>query len=162
MRAALIFTCLALSAVAAFYGQPLVHENGDAVLIIITVMTVFAGFLVAIITIIGDPSMLPDGSWHAAEMRRDKIEAQLTRHIWLFVFYLISIGLLFIGVLVNNKAAPHIVSEESKIWIERAYMFFAVASFFFTFGLPRALWKFQMSRVDAVIRQRRKDAGLKD
>jgi hypothetical protein len=159
MRALLIGFCFCISGVAAYYGQPLAHENPDAILIIITVMTVFAGFLIAIITVLGDPAMIPVGSWRVAETRRDNIEAKLTRHIWLFVFYLIAIGLLFTGALLN-KAPDSVVSMGWKTWIERLYLFFGVSSFLFTFALPAALLKFQMGRIDAEIEKRRQEANI--
>jgi hypothetical protein len=124
-------------------------------------MTVFAGFLVAIITILGDPGMIPSGSWRVAELRRNNIEARLITHIWLFVFYLISIGFLFAGALLN-KAPEALVSMEWKIWIERLYLFFGVSSFLLTFALPIALLRFQLGRIDAEIDRRRREAGIQD
>jgi hypothetical protein len=121
----------------------------------------FAGFLVAIITILGDPAMIPEGSWRAAEVRRDNLEKRLASHIWLFVFYLVAIGLLFVGVLAE-KAPDSVVPHDWKLWIERLYLFFATTSFLLTFGLPRALWKYQLARMDAEIERRRKKDGLKD
>jgi hypothetical protein len=161
MRALFISACLICGGFAAYYGQPLAHENADSLLIIITVMTVFAGFLVAIITILGDPAMIPAGSWRVAELRRNSIEARLITHIWLFIFYLISIGFLFTGALLN-KAPDAVVSMEWKIWIERLYLFFGVSAFLFTFGLPIALLKFQIGRIDAEIERRRHDAGISE
>jgi hypothetical protein len=145
--------------VSAFYGQPMMHNNADAVLVIATVMTVFAGFLVAIITILGDPAMIPEGSWRIAEGRRNAVEARLIAHIWLFVFYLIAIAFLFVGVMVD-KAPETSVPHVWRVWIERLYIFFATASFLFTFALPRALWRFQLARLDAEIERRRKRANL--
>ncbi|MEA2951168.1 MAG: hypothetical protein QOJ96_688 [Alphaproteobacteria bacterium] len=159
MRALFIFGCLLGGAIAAYYGQPLAHENADSVLVIITVMTVFAGFLVAIITILGDPGMIPSGSWRVAELRRNNIEARLITHIWLFVFYLIAIGFLFAGVLLHKA---HGVSIEWKIWIERLYLFFGVSAFLLTFGLPIALLRFQLGRIDAEIERRRREAGISE
>jgi|SRR5579871_1802300 len=159
MRAIFIFACLACSAVGAYYGQPLVRDNLDAVLVIITVMTVFAGFLVAIITILGDPGLIPEGSWRVAETRRDNLERRLIAHLWLFVWYLIAIGLLFVGVLLNKATG---VPCGVKVWVERLYLFFGTTSFLFTFGLPRALWKLQLGRIDAEIERRRKSVGIKD
>lgn len=153
MRAVLIFLCLIFSALSAYWGQPLVRDNELAVTVIITATTVFAGFLVAIITILGDPAMIPEGSWREGEIRRDGVEAKLIRHLWLFVFYLVAIGLLFISVLLNK--APG-VSETWKVWIERLYLFFAISSFLFTFGLPGALIRLQLARVDAEIHRRKK------
>jgi hypothetical protein len=161
MRAILIVACLICGALAAYFGQPLVHGNSDAVTVIITVMTVFAGFLVAIMAVIGDPALIPDGSWRMAEHRRENIENRLIGYLWLFVLYLLAIGLLFAGVLLD-KAPATVVHEEWKVWIERAYLFFGTTSFLFTFGLPKALWKIQMARIEAEIQRRRKETGLKD
>ena len=159
MRILFILACFIMAGAAAYYGQPFMRGNADAVVIIITVMTVFAGFLVAIIAILGDPSLIPAGSWRIAENRRANIEARLTQHIWLFVLYLIAIGLLFAGVLLD-KAPDTVVSHEWKMWIERLYLFFGVSSFLFTFALPSALHRFQLARVDAEIERRRREAGI--
>jgi len=161
MRALFIFSCFVGGGLVAYYGQPLAHDNGDSILIIITVMTVFAGFLVAIITILGDPGLIPSGSWRVAELRRNNIEARLITHIWLFVLYLIAIGFLFTGALLN-KAHEDVVSMAWKIWIERLYLFFGVSAFFLTFGLPFALLKFQLNRIDSEIERRRREAGIPD
>jgi hypothetical protein len=158
-RALLILCCFSVGAYASYYGQPFAHENGDVILIIITVMTVFAGFLVAIITILGDPAMIPEGSWRTAEVRRDNMEARLITHIWLFVYYLIAIGFLFVGALLN-KAPDTVVSHDWKMWIERLYLFFGVTAFLFTFALPNALRKFQISGIDAGIERRRRRDGI--
>lgn len=155
MRAVLIGACLICAGVASYFGQPLAHDNSDAVLVLITVMTVFAGFLVAIIAVLGDPAMIPDGSWHIPEMRRDNIEAKLIRHLWLFIIYLIAIALLFVGVLLN-KASSTVIPMVVKVWIERLYLFFGILSFLFTFGLPRALLKLQLERYDAETERRRR------
>lgn len=159
MRAALILGTLLASWIAAYYGEQYVKGNSDAILIMVTVITVFAGFLVAIIAVLGDPALIPPGSWRAAENRRARIEADLIRHTWLFVFYLVSIGVLFIGAVA--KGAPA-VPDIAKIWITRAYLFFGLASFFFTFGLASSLLSYQMARYDAEIARKRREAGIKD
>lgn len=148
-----------VSGAAAYYGEPLVRHNTDAILILTTVFTVFAGFLVAIITVLGDPALIPEGSWRTAEGRRESVESQLIVHVWLFVTYLLAIGFLFAGVIVRDS---HDVSEVIKVWIDRAYLFLGVLSFLFTFGLAKSMLAFQMARLDAEIRKRRKAAGLKD
>jgi len=53
MRVLFILTCVLLSGAASYFGQPLVRDNSDAITIITTVITVFAGFLVAIMAILG-------------------------------------------------------------------------------------------------------------
>lgn len=157
MRLVFITLCAVAAVAAAAYGQPYVHHNADLVLVIVTVFTVFAGFLIAVITILGDPTMIPDGSWRIAESRRDNIERRLRTHVWLFVLYLLTIGLLFVGVLVQGALDDH---HQVRIWIERLYLFFGVFSFLLSFALPVSLMTLQRSRVDAEIERRRARDGL--
>jgi hypothetical protein len=156
-RALFIILCLALGAVGAFYSQPYMSHNADAVLILVTVFTVFAGFLIAIITIIGDPIMIPEGSWRVAEGGRDRMEGRLVWHVVLFVLYLVTIGLLFVGVIFDKALNE---GDLLRIWIERAYLFVGISSFFFTFALPAALLEMQRARYDGETDRRRRAAGI--
>jgi MFS family permease len=156
-RLVFIICSAALAAIAAWYGQPYVHHNSDFVVIVVTVFTVFAGFLIAIITILGDPSMIPDGSWRIAEARRDNIEKRLLTHSYLFILYLITIGFLFAGVLIQGAFTEH---DSIRVWIERVYLFLGVFSFILSFGLPISLMKLQRARVDAEIERRRQLEGV--
>jgi hypothetical protein len=157
MRLVFISFCAAVAFAAAAYGQPFVHHNADLVLVIVTVFTVFAGFLIAVITILGDPTMIPEGSWRLAEARRDNIERRLRTHVWLFVLYLLTIGLLFSGVLIQSALDEH---HSVRIWIERLYLFFGVFSFLLSFALPISLMTLQRARVDAEIERRRARDGV--
>jgi len=161
MRAALVLGNLVLSWVLAYYGQRLVQGNSDAILILVTVITVFAGFLVAIIAVLGDPALIPPGSWRIVENRRESVEATLIRHSWLFVFYLVSIGVLFVGAVAKGAPAS-VVPEIVKMWVTRAYLFFGIASFLFTFGLAASLLEYQMARYDTEEERRRQVAGISD
>ena len=160
MRGAFILICAVLSAVAAYFGQPLVERNGDAILMMITVMTVFAGFLVAIIAILGDPAMIPKGSWRIAETRHTRLVAIVTRHTSLFYVYLIAIGLLFAGVLAD-KEPDDFLSQKVKSYIEFAFMFCTVFSFLLTLALPKVLGDIQIARSEAEIEARRSAEGIK-
>jgi hypothetical protein len=159
MRLLLIIGCFVVAAFAACYAQPYVHKNADLVLILVTVFTVFAGFLIAVITIIGDPIMIREGSWRVAEDGREQMQARLFWHIVLFVLYLITIGLLFVGVILERALDEH---NLWRIWFERAYLFAGVSSFLFTFALPGALLQMQQARYDAEIDRRRRAVNISD
>ena len=62
MRIFFLVTCLIVAALVAYFAQPYAEDNSDLILVVTTVFTVFAGFLVAIITILGDPSLVPTGN----------------------------------------------------------------------------------------------------
>src|SRR5581483_10401799 len=143
----------------AYYCEPFLAGNSDALIILVTVMTVFAGFLVAIVTILGDPSLIPQGSWRIAESRRDAIEKRLIAHTWLFGCYLVAIALMFAAALLQ-KAPIEMVGPEVRTWIGRGYLFFGVFCFLLTFGLPASMLKFQRARIDNEIENRRHDARI--
>lgn len=155
MRILFFLSCLAIGAVGAYYTQP--YVSTDVTLIIVTIFTVFAGFLIAIITIIGDPSLIPEGSWRTPEGGRARMVQRLNLHIALFIFYLITIALLFVGVVMDKALAD---GNFWRVWIERAYLFFGITSFLLTFGLPVHLIELQTKRYDAETARRRQQAGL--
>jgi len=157
LRPLFIIVCAFVGGLAAYFGQPAVHKNPDLILIIITVFTVFAGFLIAIITIIGDPIMIPHGSWQIAELRRDAMISRLNWHVGLLICYLLTIGLLFTGVVLEKVLDEHSLW---RLWVERSYLFIGVTSFLFTFALPAALVHMQSARYDAEIERRRREGGI--
>jgi len=135
-KIAFAIICMLVGAVGAYYAQPYTHKNADLILVFVTTFTVFAGFLIAIIALIGDPILIPKGSWRIAELRRDRMDNLLFWHTALFVLYLITVGLLFVGIVLERA-----LDERNlwRIWIERAYLFVGITSFLLTFALPRAL-----------------------
>nr|WP_319491843.1 hypothetical protein [uncultured Desulfobacter sp.] len=137
------------SGIGAYYGQPLIHDNTSAINIIVTVFSVLAGFLVAVITLIGDPASLPSGSWRRAELGSRVLYTRLTRHKLLFLLYLSTLFLIFISVLVKGKY-PML-----EIWIERIFMFFAISAFALSFQLPQALMNLHKERIENEIESRR-------
>ena len=145
-----------LALLSSYYGQPLIHGNEQAINIIVTVFSVLAGFLVAIIAIVGDPVLLPPGSWRAAEMERGKLHKRLIRHKWLFTLYLLTLAFIFSALLFKGKF-PHLV-----VWLERAFLFFGVFAFSLSMALPSSLMKVQRERIDAVIEHRRSSDKIKN
>lgn len=157
-RAIFIIICITIGASTAILAPP-VSDNSDLVVIITTVFAVFAGFLIAIIAVIGDPSLIPEGSWRVAENRRDTIDKRLVWHTYLFMMYLFTIALLFVGIMIREVTSSGSVIDWRNL-IERAYLFFGVTSFLLSFALPWSLKGIQSARVEAEIRRRRKLAGL--
>lgn len=141
------------SLVLTFYFQPYIHGNQDAINIIVTVFSILAGFLVAIITIVGDPGALPGGSWRAARLGSKLTYNRLTRKKWLFILYLLTLTLIFISVLLKEKF-PLV-----EIWLERIYLFIAILAFILSFQLPSALMKLQQERIEQEIEHRKKISG---
>nr|WP_316653180.1 hypothetical protein [uncultured Gellertiella sp.] len=140
---------------AATFGLDLIHGNDIAQGVIVTVFSVLAGFLIAIMTLLGDQSVLP-GSWRIADEKSRSIKAKLIRQKWLFYFYLITISLIFLKTLVNSKY------PSLGCYLERAYFGFATASFILSFKLPSTLMSVQTDRINAVIEARRAKSSTLD
>lgn len=150
-----IFTTI-ISGICSYYLQPYIHGNTDAINVIVTVFSILAGFLVAIITIIGDPSSLPSGSWRIAQLGSETVKNRLVRHKWLFFMYLITLVLIFITILIKGQF-PKI-----EKYIEYIYLFFAIGAFIVSFRLPSSLMNLHQERIEHEIEARRKAEGIKD
>ena len=149
-RVGLTVIAVLLGVAGANYGQPLVHGNDQAAGIIVTVYSILAGFLVAIIAIVGDPLLVPPGSWRIAEGNREKTVRRLTRHKHLFYIYLLSLGMIFAAALVKGS------HPTCTIWLERGYLFLSVFAFVLSLCLPGALMRMQQERIDHIIESRRR------
>nr|VFK41399.1 MAG: hypothetical protein BECKTC1821D_GA0114238_101011 [Candidatus Kentron sp. TC]VFK62430.1 MAG: hypothetical protein BECKTC1821F_GA0114240_10747 [Candidatus Kentron sp. TC] len=146
---------LVLAILSARFGQPLIHGNEQAIDVLTTVFSILAGFLIAIIAILGDPVLLPPGTWRAAEMQRKKSIGRLKVHKWLFLLYLVTLAMVFTAHLLGQRY-PTIT-----IWLERGYLFFGVLVFILSMRLPGALMKLQEERIDGIIEHRREEDGIK-
>jgi hypothetical protein len=160
MRALYIAFCFVVGALTSYLAAPFIYGNSDAVNIFVTVYTVFAGFLVAVIAILGDPTLLPPGSWRAAENHRDEMENRLIRQTWLFSLYLGTIGLIFVGALLKD-APTSVIPAWVKHTITHIHLGLGVAAFLLSLALPRMLMQLQRTRVDAEIEKRRSEEGIR-
>ena len=152
---------LAMAGIAIFggcisgaLGQPLIHGNEAAINVIVTVFSILAGFLVAITTILGDPSALLPGSWRIAAKQRTAIHSKLLRQKWLFYIYLATLGLIFVTMLIKDSH-PLVT-----VWMERLYLGLATAGFIWSLRLPTTLMAIQTERIDAAIEARQKAVGI--
>lgn len=137
-----------------YLARPYIHGNQDAVNIITTIFSILAGFLIAIITVLGDPSSLPKGSWRVARLGSDLTYNRLTRKKWLFLIYIITLVFVFIGTLIKGK---HPVLE---FYIEIIYTFLSICAFIASLMLPSALMKLQQERIEQEILERKKQEGI--
>ena len=153
--------CASIGATVAWVSQPYVHENSDATTVVVTVMTVLAGFMIAIITVLGDPASVPDGTWRTVEARRENIESKIIRHAYLFILYLLALAFLFAATIIKKVPEKDLWFGwyQWVKWIDYSYVFLGVTSFLPTFSLPFSLQKIQMERLKLEA-QRRKSSAL--
>lgn len=155
LRLAFFVVAFGFGVLGFLYAPSLIHNNDSAVNIIVTVFSILAGFLIAIMTIIGDPGGFLGRSWRANEIGRKNILNRLKRQKWMFYLYLMTLGLILAASLLGNQF-PNVASL-----LERIYLALALAAFVLSLRLPSALMDIQMKRHDEETKLKREKIGLK-
>ncbi|MCS2610415.1 hypothetical protein [Halomonas dongshanensis] len=145
----LLVVCL-VAAVGAFYGQPLIHDNSDASDVLINVFSILAGFLIAVMTIIGEPIFYRKKTWRYNRAARNNYVKSLIRHKDLFHAYLITLALIFLSRLVDDNSYPLF-----HLWLERSFIFFSVIAFLFSITLPDKLINKQLAKYDDQVEEKK-------
>lgn len=140
----------------SYIAKPLIEGNQDAINVIVTVFSILAGFLIAVITLVGDPKSLPSGGWQIARLGSDLTYNRLTRQKWLFYVYLVALVLIFVSMLLKAKY------KDVNFWVEYVYLFFSVTAFILSFKLPSTLMELQQERIEQEIAERRRLEGITD
>lgn len=146
---------IASGVLVGLFGDRFFSGNDDATQVIVTVFSILAGFLIAVMSLLGDQSILP-GSWRISAASKKAIETKLIRHKWLFYLYLLTLAVIFVSTLI---------AEELPKWncyLEKVYFGLATTAFLLSFRLPSSLMSVQMDRIDAVIGMRKKNSSKLD
>ena len=129
---------VAAIAVSSFIGyrfQPMVANNANAVNTVVTIFSILAGFLIAVITFIAEPTLR-----QARKLIRQKL---------LFFLYLLTLGIALAMFLT-----PPTMLELLK-WLQTAFLGLATFVFLASFSLPGSLMKIQMERYEAALEDSR-------
>jgi len=152
-----VATTIVAASLFAYYVQPAISNTPEAVDLIITVFSILAGFLIAILGLIGDPSvMLPGVSWRAYQKQKPLLLLRMKKQKLLFYAYIITLALIFVSFLISSENRP-----ELKCWLERSYLFIGFISFVSSLRLPTSLVRSQTERIDSLIEHKRREAGIK-
>ena len=136
---------------------PDVDYGERAVRILATVLAILIGFLIAIITIQGDPQSLYTGSWRVASGHRRQVRRALDRFTILFYGYLIALILAFGTTLLEGH-----IPCKTYLWLNHGAMSFGVTVLIWSLGLPASIRGGQMRRLDEEVSARRDDARGSD
>ena len=131
--------------------------SASALNVLATVLSILAGFLIAVITMMGDPSGLLEGNWRIASVHRREIRRSLNRFSGLFYLYLAVIGATFVASLVEEA-----VPEPAHRWVEHAALCLGAGALVFSFGLPAAIRREQLRRLDEEVERRRSESHEQD
>ena len=150
-RVVFILTGLVLGVLVLVFGTKVTTGNSEALWILVTVFSILAGIMIAVVTAIGNPEDLYKGSWRIASLHRRQKLNLLTRYTLLFYVYLVVVSLAFISTLLGK-----IVSHSELIqFVERATISLGVAALFWSFGLPIAILRTQKDKLDEEVEKRK-------
>ena len=151
-RLALILGGIVPAAFLLWLGPAFSEGATSATLgILATVFAILAGFLMAVITMLGDPRSVFVGSWRTASAHRRQIRNALKRFIMLFYAYLITIFAAFGAALFEAYAPGSICAS----WARHIALSLGSATLVWSFSLPIVIFKTQMNRLDEEVEERR-------
>lgn len=150
-RIGLFTAIVAVSAVIGWYGQPFVHGNDEARGVIVNVFSILAGFLITVMTLLGEPGLYRGRTWRSDAVKRSNVYQRLVRHKWLFISYLIVLALVFLTTIVAKREPD----GRLVTCLEGLYLGFATSAFIYSLMLPSRLLSLQLARFDELVESRR-------
>jgi peptidoglycan/LPS O-acetylase OafA/YrhL len=140
--------------IAAFFSwqfQEQYHNNSNALTVLVTVFSILAGFLIAVMAIVGNERALRGRNWRQDTFYLVQIRRDLKRHAALFYLYLAILALAFLASL--NLGWPN----NFQIGVECFLLFLACVAMLFSFSLPGQLTKRHIKDLEMVIRTRQEE-----
>lgn len=137
------------SALTAWRLGPSLAGSVEALAAAAGVCATFAGFIIAVLTILGDATALLPGSWRVASIQTREIASRFRRLQFIFSIFLCA---SFSSILMLS------LKDQEANWVDWAgYIncFLVVYAFFTSFELPKSLRSIHKERTAAVIESRK-------
>jgi hypothetical protein len=134
---------IVVSCAVGWFFQPAIAHNANAVNTVVTIFSILAGFLIAMITLIAEPTLKQAKNWQELQLMKKTVQRKLFRQTLLFFLYLGTLGLALGTFLVPDS------QTELQSWVETAFLGLATFVFLASFDLPGSLMRIQMDRYDA-------------
>ena len=144
-----LVSALCLSGFVGYRFQPMVSNNPDAVNTVVTIFSILAGFLIAVITFIAEPTLQQAKNWVELQRMKETVRRKLFRQKLLFFLYLLTLGV----ALAMYLTPPEMV--EILRWLQSVFLGLATFVFLASFSLPGSLMKIQMERYEAALEDSR-------
>ena len=141
---------IAISAATAYFFSDAVRLSEKPSEYIAVVFSILAASLFAVVSIVGDPSMIMPGNARAAWESAKAIQEDLQRFNYLFLWYLVTLGLLVITEVVEHQQA------QCLYWVFYVFTFFATFGFLVSLALPFEFSQIQRSRLQQEFNARQK------
>lgn len=146
-RVCFVAMSFVVACIGGYFGQPFIHNNDLAIGVIVNVFSVLSGFLVTVMVLLGEPTLFTGLGRMEVASRRKNFYQGLARQKWLFILYMMVLGVLFSSTLLSKGGGPGVVA-----WLERVYLSLAVFAFILSLMLPHRLMSLQQARFDELVR----------
>ena len=156
--------CIGLGAAGllAWIGPPSDSDSTAAtelaLRLLVTILSILAGFLLAVIAILGDPRSLFAGSWRVASAHARQIRRVLGRSVLLFYVYLATIAAAFLSTIVGQYG----VDAAYERWGKHLALCFGCASLIWSCGLPTVIKKTLVDRLGEEVDERKKENARRE
>ena len=138
---------ICLSVVAGYHLQPMLESKPRLVGTFVTIFSILAGFLIAIMIFVVEPIIRKAKSWDDLQLMETVVSIRLNRCKFLFYLYLISLCLAVAVDLVPNEY------ETLHKWLQVAFLSLSIAVLITSFGLPRRLISIQMEMYNEALKK---------
>ena len=120
-------------------------------------LSILAGFLIAVIVMLGDPRSLYRGNWRIASAHQREIRHALNRAALLFCIYLVVIAFIFAASLLEAYTSATICSR----WMKHIALSAGGTALFWSFALPLVIRKAQLNRLDEEVQDRKRQSSYR-
>jgi hypothetical protein len=140
------FGSVIISVFLTYKFSAYLNNTAEIITVIAAIFSILAGVLIAVVSILGDPSMLMDQSWRHTYLSAKEIQRKLQRNIDIFALYIAILATLFVFAMLEDR------STGFYRFVQATLFFLTTAGFFASLSLPMALVKIQRDRLDAAIK----------
>ncbi|MEO9337275.1 hypothetical protein ABFT80_07555 [Mesorhizobium sp. SB112] len=133
-----------ISAFLGYYFSDRLENKADALSYIATVFSILAGVIIAIISILGEPTMILESSWRKDFIAARETQRKLHRHTDIFILYVILLAFLFVFSLSQQN-------DKYYKYIQFVCFFLTCFSFWISLSLPSSLKEIQKKRMEDAI-----------
>lgn len=150
---------LIVLAVLIYMGPASAPGKSDwALRMLATALSILAGILLAVITLLGDPGGLYLGNWRVASAHRRDIQRTLNRFMLLFWVYLLVIALALVTAIFEAYE-PTAGTETWVRWVKHIALSGGCVALLWSFSLPVTIRNAQLGRLDREVEGRRREAS---
>lgn len=135
---------VAISGVATYLFADMLSNAPDVLGVIAAIFSILAGVLIAVVSILGDPSMLLDQSWRHSYLSAEETQRKIHRQTDVFLVYVLLLVTLFAFMLCPN-------ASDAYRPLQLATFFLTTLAFFASLSLPFTLRSIQKTRLDRAI-----------